>query len=309
MPELTGQVAVVTGANSGIGYETALALAEHGAHVIMACRNLGKGRAARDKIARQVYGASLDVIELDLSRLDSVRQFAAQVNTAHSALHLLVNNAGVMAIPRQLTEDGFEMQFAVNHLAHFALTGLLLDALLAAPQARVVTVSSLMHSSGAFSFDDLNLQRGYDAYAAYSRSKLANLLFAYELQRRLSASAASVLSVACHPGFSATSLFNAGAKSLATMLMSLSSMIGSVLFGHSAAKGALPTLYATTAPDVQGGDYIGPTGLMEFRGAPGRVQSNALSHDPVLARHLWDVSAAMTGVTYPQLVTLPIPRP
>jgi NAD(P)-dependent dehydrogenase (short-subunit alcohol dehydrogenase family) len=305
MPELTGQVAVVTGANSGIGYETALALAEHGAHVVMACRNVGKGCDARDKIARQVYGASLDVVALDLSSLESVRAFAAEVNAAHPTLNLLINNAGVMAIPRQLTKDGFEMQFGVNHMAHFALTGLLLDALLAVPQARVVTVSSLMHDGGTFNFDDLDMERGYEPYASYRRSKLANLLFAYELQRRLTASGASALSVACHPGFSATNLFSAGAKSLSTALMAIPTMIGSLLFGQSAAGGALPTLYAATAPDVQGGDYIGPTGPMEFRGAPGQVQSNSRSHDPLLAQRLWDVSAELTGVTYSQLASVP----
>lgn len=294
----TGRVVIVTGANSGIGYEAALALAAHGARVVLACRNVDKGRKALERIGREVRDAELDLIQLDLSSLAAVQQFADAIHRRYDRLDLLINNAGLMAIPQRQTEDGFEMQFGVNHLAHFALTGRLLDLLLSTPGSRVVTVSSRLHENGQIDFDDLQHEHSYSPYGAYGQSKLANLLFAYELQRRLEAAGASTLSVAAHPGYAATNLQSAGPEMSGSWLQGMVMTVANALFAQSAAMGALPTLYAATADDVNGCDYIGPTGLGGMRGAPGKVASNRLSHDVALAQRLWAVSEQLTGVTY-----------
>jgi NAD(P)-dependent dehydrogenase (short-subunit alcohol dehydrogenase family) len=301
MPAQTGKTFVITGANSGIGYEAALELARKGAHVVLACRDQGKGRGAVDAIEAKHRAASVSLMELDLADLKSIRRFADAVRDAHPALHGLLNNAGVMAIPYRRTADGFEMQFGTNHLGHFALTGLLLDRLLATPGARVVTVSSNAHKFGAMRWDDLQWERGYRKWFAYSQSKLANLLFANELQRRLSAAKAGPISVACHPGYAATNLQGAGPRmqgsSIAAAVMELANRV----FAQNAAMGALPTLYAATAADVRGGDYIGPDGLGEQWGHPKKVRSIARAHDAEAQRRLWEASERLTGVRYEAL--------
>lgn len=301
IPAQAGKTFVITGANSGIGYEAALELARKGAHVVLACRDQGKGRVAVDAIKAKHPSASVSLLELDLADLKSIRRFADAVRGAHPALHGLLNNAGVMAIPYRRTADGFEMQFGTNHLGHFALTGLLLDRLLATSGARVVTVSSNAHKFGAMRWDDLQWERGYRKWFAYSQSKLANLLFANELQRRLAAAKAGPISVACHPGYAATNLQGAGPRMQGSSIAGAVMELANRVFAQNSAMGALPTLYAATAPDVRGGDYIGPDGLGEQWGHPKKVQSNARSNDAESQRRLWETSERLTGVRYEAL--------
>lgn len=281
VPDQGGKVAVVTGANTGLGYETARELARRGAHVVLACRNLEKAERAVTALRAEQPAARVEVAALDLADLASVRSFAADL--PHDRVHLLVNNAGIMAVPRALTADGFESQFGINHLGHFALTGLLLPRL--AEGARVVTVSSLGHRAGRIAFDDLMGERRYWRWTAYFQSKLANLLFTYELQRR----DLGVVAVAAHPGGSATEL----GKDTPVQRVLFSATAGLM---QPAAIGALPTLRAATAPDVQGGDYYGPGGLGEARGFPVKVSSSRAARDAETARRLWDVSVELTGV-------------
>ncbi|OBJ03030.1 short-chain dehydrogenase [Mycobacterium alsense] len=295
-----GRVAVVTGANTGIGYHTAAVLAYRGAHVVLAVRNLDKGNAALSRIvAAGGHGArKVDVTlqALDLSSLDSVRTAADALRAAYPRIDLLINNAGVMWTPKQLTADGFEMQFGTNHLGHFALTGLLLDRMLGVDGSRVVTVSSLGHRlRAAIHFDDLQWERRYDRVGAYGQSKLANLLFTYELQRRLAARPeAKTIAVAAHPGGSNTEL----TRHLPAIVRPGAVVLGPVLF-QTAAMGALPTLRAATDPTVEGGQYYGPRGFAEQRGHPKLVRSSAQSHDEELQRRLWAVSEELTGVRFP----------
>jgi NAD(P)-dependent dehydrogenase (short-subunit alcohol dehydrogenase family) len=289
MPEQSGKVAIVTGANSGIGYEEARALAAKGAQVVMACRNQEKGAAAFQQICEEHPDAMVDLMQLDLADLTSVRQFADRFTSRYDRLNILINNAGVMAVPElRRTADGFEMQFGTNHLGHFALTGLLLDTLMRTPNARVVTVSSNAHRMGRMKFDNLNAERSYSRWLAYGESKVANLLFTYELQRRLEAAGADVIAVAAHPGWTATNL--QGDARLIRFF--------NPLFGMQPEQGALPTLYAATAPDVKGGSYYGPDGRNERRGYPTRLESNRLSHDQAVAKRLWEVSENLTGIVY-----------
>ena len=301
IPAQAGKTFVVTGANSGIGYEAALELARKGATVVLACRDQGKGRAAVDAIKSAHRSASVALMALDLSDLKSIGRFAEAVRSAHPELHGLLNNAGVMAIPYRRTADGFEMQFGTNHLGHFALTGLLLDRLLATPGARVVTVSSNAHKFGAMRWDDLQWERGYRKWFAYSQSKLANLLFANELQRRLTAAKAAPISVACHPGYAATNLQGAGPRMQGSSIVGAVMELANRVFAQNAAMGALPTLYAATAPDVRGGDYVGPDGLGEQWGHPKKVSSNARAKDAESQRRLWETSERLTGVRYEAL--------
>ncbi|SEO21027.1 NAD(P)-dependent dehydrogenase, short-chain alcohol dehydrogenase family [Halorientalis persicus] len=299
MPNQSGRTAVVTGANSGLGFEATKALAQKGAHVVMACRSLDRARSARDEIRDAVDGASLEVMELDLGDLGSVRSFAERFRAEQSALHMLCNNAGVMAIPRRETADGFEMQFGVNHLGHFALTGLLLDQLEQTPgETRVVTQSSGVHERGDIGFDDLQSESEYDKWGAYAQSKLANLLFAYELDRRFRAANASVTSVGCHPGYAATNLQRRGPEMEGSTLRLWLMKIANRVVAQSPAQGALPLLYAATAPDVDGGDYIGPGGFMGMRGAPEKQRSSDRSYDTDRARRLWEISQELTGVSF-----------
>jgi NAD(P)-dependent dehydrogenase (short-subunit alcohol dehydrogenase family) len=298
MPELSGQTIIVTGGNSGIGYEAALQFARKNAHVILGCRSVEKGNAAASQIVASHPGAMVEVMELDLSSLDSVRNFARTFHDSHRALNALVNNAGVMAIPYRRTDDGFEMQFGTNHLGHFALTGLLLDALLGCAGARVVNVSSGAHRMGRIRFDDLQSQNGYYKWLAYGQSKLANLLFTFELQRRADAAGAKLLAVACHPGYAATNLQGAGPRMLGSSGMESFWKMMNSTFAQTGARGALPTLYATTSPDVAGGDYIGPDGFAEMWGNPTKVKCSTAAKDAAVAAQLWEVSEQLTKVHF-----------
>lgn len=287
IPDQRGRVAIVTGGNTGLGFETARLLASHGATVVLAVRDVEKGRQA----ARRMQG-DLRVQELDLTSLRSVRAAAADLRAAYGRIDLLINNAGVMYTPLQRTADGFEMQFGTNHLGHFALTGLLLDRLLPAQGSRIVTVSSTGHRiRAAIHFDDLQWERTYDRAAAYGQSKLANLMFTYELQRRL-APYGTTLSVAAHPGISNTELTRNIPEAFRTPVKWVSR------FAQKPEVGALPTLRAATDPEVLGGQYYGPDGWMEIRGNPKVVSSSSASHDAALQRRLWEVSEALTGVKF-----------
>lgn len=301
IPDLSGKTFVVTGANSGIGYEAARALAAKHGSVVLACRSLEKGQTALDAIRKVAPDARLELGRLDLGDLESVRAFAEKFSREHRRLDVLVNNAGIMAIPRRTTRDGFEMQIGTNHLGHFALTGLLLTRLVESAPARVVTVSSMAHTMGKFralDAEDLRLEQGYAKWGAYGRSKLANLLFAYELERRLEARFPEVISVACHPGYAATNLQAVGPEMSGSALGKTFMAVGNSLFAQSAASGALPTLYAATATDVRGGDFVGPGGMFHIAGEPKKQRSNRLSHDLDAARKLWATSAKLTQVDY-----------
>jgi NAD(P)-dependent dehydrogenase (short-subunit alcohol dehydrogenase family) len=295
VPDQSGRVAVVTGANTGIGYEAAEVLARRGARVVVAVRNLNKGKEAQRRLQRAAPNADIVLQELDLSSLASVRAAAEALRTDFPRIDLLINNAGVMYPPKQVTDDGFELQFGTNHLGHFALTGLLLDTLLPVEGSRVVVVASIAHTMQAdIHFDDLQWERSYNRVAAYGQSKLANLMFTYELQRRLAARSAPTITVAAHPGISNTELTRhvpgaglPGAKKL----------IG--LVTNSPQVGSLATLRAATDPAVQGGQYYGPSGFRELMGHPVLVDSNARSHDVGIQQRLWAVSEELTGVTYP----------
>jgi len=296
IPDQKGKVVIVTGGNSGIGYEAALALSGRNADVILAVRSADKGEEAASQI-RQLYPqAQIAVMALNLADLKSVRAFAESFLASHDRLDILINNAGVMALPARKTVDGFEMQFGTNHLGHFALTGLLLPALKKTPGARIVTVSSGVHVSGDIHFDDLQWEKKYDRWGAYAQSKLANLLFAYELQRRFAGTGINAISVSCHPGYAATNLQYAGPQMEGSAFALWLSRTGNALFAQKQDMGALPTLFAAVAAEVNGCDYIGPAGGM--RGYPQKVKSNNKSYDEALAKRLWTVSEKLTGVVY-----------
>ncbi|HUE25340.1 MAG TPA: oxidoreductase [Solirubrobacteraceae bacterium] len=293
VPDQSGRLAVVTGANSGLGLATATGLARARAKVVLACRDEVKGAAAGGRICSAVPAADVHVARLDLGDLGSVRSFAE--NLGFDRVDLLINNAGVMAPPRTLTKDGFESQFGTNHLGHFALTGLLLPRLQAAPEPRVVTVSSTLHRRGKIDFDDLQGERRYNPWDAYGQSKLANLMFCFELQRRAVAAGSPLTSMAAHPGYAATNLQSAVPHPFyARVFMAL----GNRLLAQSAEMGALPTLYAATVPDLPGGSYIGPDGRGEQRGYPRIVTAAGKAYDEDSWRRLWEVSEALTGVHY-----------
>ncbi|MFG2298686.1 oxidoreductase [Streptomyces sp. NPDC048603] len=297
MPDQTGRIAVVTGANSGIGLVTAGELARHGAQVVLACRSAERGRAAEALIRRRLPAAEVDFMPLDLADLGSVRTFAAAYAERHGdRLDLLVNNAGVMALPYGRTADGFETQFGVNHLGHFALTGLLLPRLLAAPSARVVSVSSSFHAIADLDHSDLNSERHYRRWVAYGRSKTANLLFVHELARRLAATGSGMVAASAHPGYAATNLQTAGPRQegrrSAERIMELANRI----VAQPASAGALPTLYAATAPGVRPDEFIGPR--FGWRGAPVRSRRARWTLDDVSAARLWEASERLTGVAY-----------
>ncbi|MEZ0494590.1 SDR family NAD(P)-dependent oxidoreductase [Kineococcus sp. TBRC 1896] len=290
VPDQHGRVAVVTGANTGLGFETAKVLAARGATVVLAVRDVEKGSAAAARMPGEV-----SVQRLDLSSLASVREAAEAVRAAHPRVDLLVNNAGVMYTQKKTTQDGFELQFGTNHLGHFAFTGLLLDALLPVDGSRVVTVSSLAHRiRAAIHFDDLQWERSYSRVGAYGQSKLANLLFTYELQRRLAARGAGTIAVAAHPGVSNTEL----ARNSPALVRTAMDRLGGLLT-QPADKGALPTLRAATDPAVLGGQYFGPGGPGESRGLPRQVASSPQSHDLGVRQRLWAVSEELTGVRFP----------
>jgi len=296
---MDGETVVVTGANSGLGYEGAKAFADAGAVVAMACRSAERAEQAATDIRRTVRGGSLNVHVCDLADLDSVAAFGEEVNETYDGIDVLCNNAGVMAIPRQETADGFEMQLGVNHLGHFALTGHLLPALRASEgESRVVTQSSQAHTAGEMDFSDLQSEREYGKWSAYGRSKLANLLFAYELQRRLAEAGDDVVSVACHPGYADTDLQFRGPREMGSSVRMGVMKVANALLGQSAERGALPMLFAATSEEVTGGEYVGPSGFMDMRGSPEFQQSNAASRDEGDAERLWTVSEELTGVEY-----------
>ncbi len=293
IPDQDGKLAIVTGANSGLGRVTALELARHGAEVVVASRSAEKGEATAKEIAEAVGGPKPAVEQLDLGSLDSVRRFAGAFSDRR--VDLLVNNAGVMMTPRRTTDDGFELQLGTNHLGHFALTGLLLGSLQRAEAARIVTLSSNEHKGGRIDFDDLQLERDYTPRGSYKRSKLANAVFAIELDRRLRAAQSPAISVFAHPGYSATNLQSTGPTGALKAVLAVSNRV----FAQSAERGALPTLYAATAPGVEGGQYFGPDGAGEMRGSPKKVEAIPEAYDPAIGERLWQASEELTGVRYP----------
>lgn len=294
IPDQSGRTVLVTGGNSGLGFHTCRLLAAKGARVLLASRSSQRGDQARADIFRDIPDARLDVISLDLADLDSVRRCAANLRTDLERLDILVNNAGVMAIPRQETAQGFERQLGVNHLGHFALTGALLPLLLETPASRIVNVSSMAHRSGRMKFSDLHGQQRYNPFGAYSQSKLANLLFTFELQRRLESKRAGTICVSAHPGFAATNLQYAAAKEKGSAIELILMRTLNAILSQSAEQGALPQLFAATAPDVSGGDYIGPDGWMQMRGFPKRHRAKETAYDQRAAQELWCLSAEMT---------------
>jgi len=295
LPDLSEKVAVVTGATGGIGGPLARELARAGATVVIAARDAGRGAAAAQAVRTAVPGANVEVEALDLASLDSIRAFADRFTEAHDGTDILVNCAGVMATARATTVDGFEMQFGVNHLGHFALTGLLMPGMKDRAGARVATVSSLNHKWGRIYFDDLQQERSYKRWRGYNQSKLADLLFAFELDRRLRAAHAAAASVAAHPGYTDTMLQRRMQDGLERRVL----LVTNRLFGQSPDMGALPVLYAAAAADVPGGTYIGPGGAGKARGYPAIAAASAAARDPALAARLWDVSEELTGVSFP----------
>jgi NAD(P)-dependent dehydrogenase (short-subunit alcohol dehydrogenase family) len=294
IPNQQGRTAIVTGGNSGLGRIVARELAGHGARVIIASRDNTKGAAAAAAITAAFPSSTVEADRVDLANLGSIRAFADRIRSGHEHVDLLINNAGVMAAPYQRTADGFEIQFGTNHLGHFALTGLLLRLLKGRRDARVVTISSNNHKGGRMQFDDLQGEHHYSRWGAYAQSKLANLIFAFELDRRLRASGWPLISVAAHPGYAATNLQLSGPPLRERLAMRVSNR----LFAQSAEMGALPLLYAATAPDLEGGSYVGPDGRGEMRGHPTLVQASTRAHDEEAARRLWGASEQLTGVRY-----------
>ena len=292
IPDQSGRLALVTGANSGLGLETARALAARGARVLLACRDPERGEQARQALA-PIASAGIEVLAMDLADLASVARAAEQVATSHGQLDLLINNAGVMAPPRQLSRQGYELQFAVNHLGHFALTQALLPLLKARAGARVVHVSSGAHYFGRIAFDDLQGERRYDAWAAYAQSKLANVMTALELQQQLEASGSAVLSVAAHPGLARTNLQPTSVAARGSRMEGLAYRWMDPLF-QSAAMGALPQLYAATASGVRGGEFFGPGGLANLKGYPARCRLAASTRDAAQRQRLWLLSQELS---------------
>ncbi len=289
IPNQTGRIAIVTGSNSGTGFEAAKALARKGANVIMACRNLEKAEIAKNEILSDYPDVTLEIIQLDLSDLSSVRKFVDKFNEKYDKLNLLVNNAGVMMLPKkEVSPDGFEMQLGTNHFGHFALTGLLLDKMVSTESSRVVNMSSTAHLFGTIDFDDLNWEKSYNKTAAYGRSKLANLLFTYELNRKLQAAGKQTISTAAHPGWTATNL-----QRHVGFLKFMNNIIA-----MKPPKGTLSILRAATDPEVKGGEYYGPTKLMGNRGYPEKVKSSKKSHNLEDAKKLWEISEELTGIKF-----------
>ena len=298
IPGQDGIVAVVTGANSGLGFVTARELGAAGARVTIACRDEAKGREAVNELRRLEPEGSFELILLDLSSLASVAQTCAELRESLDRVDLLVNNAGVMIPPYRLSEDGYELQLATNHLGHFALTAQLAELLAASPLPRVVTVSSAVHRSGSINFQDINSEKRYRRYEAYAQSKLANLLFTYELQRRATDAGWEMLSLASHPGYSATNLQFSGLGMDEQPILLRLTGVANALLAQDAESGALPTLYAATSPDVPPGAFVGPDGPFEMRGSPKLVEPAAAARDEIAARRLWELSEELTGTAF-----------
>jgi NAD(P)-dependent dehydrogenase (short-subunit alcohol dehydrogenase family) len=297
MDYLGGQTVIVTGANSGLGFSATKILAENGAKVVMACRSMDKAKDAKEEIIEEIDGADLEVMDLDLSSLESVESFAEQFREECDSLDILCNNAGLMALPRRETGDGFEMQLGVNHLGHFALTAHLMDIVVDS-SGRIVNQSSMAHEDGEIDFDDLMGEEDYSKWGAYGQSKLANLLFTYELDRRLKEKDIDVESVGCHPGVSDTNLFKIGPKMEHSKLKLYLGKIFSKIWGQSPDKGCLPMVYAATSEEIEGGEYIGPDGFKTMRGYPEKQESSKASHNEEDAKKLWERSEELTGTEF-----------
>ncbi|WP_437487038.1 oxidoreductase [Sorangium sp. So ce1014] len=295
IPSQAGRIAVITGGNTGIGLETARALAERGATVVLACRDRGRAGAAVEQIKARVPGATVRAVRLDLGSLASVREAADELRATYDRIDLLINNAGVLSFKREVTADGFELQLGVNHLGHFALTGLVLDRMREVPGSRVVTVSSVAHRRAEISFDDLQSERAFRGFSAYGQSKLANLLFTYELQRRLAAAGAKTIALGAHPGGSRTEI----ARSAPGWFRGVSQLGSWLRLGQSASMGALASVRAAVDPGAKGGEYYGPIGSFGMTGFPVPHASSARSYDEGAQRRLWEESERLTGVRYP----------
>jgi NAD(P)-dependent dehydrogenase (short-subunit alcohol dehydrogenase family) len=292
MPDMTGETVVVTGANSGLGFEAAKGFARKNAEVVMACRNTERAQDAKEDIETEVEDARLEVIQLDLASLESVDEFVEEFKQEHSRLDVLCNNAGVMAIPYSETEDGFEKQIGVNHLGHFALTAGLTDTLQETENSRIVLQSSGLHRNADLEVENLMQERSYDKWRQYANSKLANLLFSYELDRRLEDDTSAL---ACHPGYADTHLQIVGPEKEGSRAKKIGAKITNKIVAQSASMGALPMMYAATSEDVESGDFIGPAGIMQMRGYPEKQESSEASHDRDLAKRLWERSEELTG--------------
>jgi NAD(P)-dependent dehydrogenase (short-subunit alcohol dehydrogenase family) len=297
IPDQSGRTAVITGANSGIGYEAARALAQHGAHVVLACRSRSKAEDAARRIEATKPSGAVTLVDCDLADFESVKAAVALIAATHDRVDLLINNAGVMALPNMKTAQGHEMQFGTNHLGHFLLTGLLIDRVITAPDSRIVTVASQAHRFGKIKLDDLNGEKKYSAWGAYGQSKLANILFTLELQRRLSAAGLSTKAVTAHPGWSRTNLGTIPDGRLAAMVSKVRPVAERAM-AQPATGGALPTLRAATDPSVRGGDYYGPDGFNQMKGSPVLVTSNDRGRDADMAAKLWTASEQLTGVSF-----------
>ncbi|GAA4006295.1 oxidoreductase [Allokutzneria multivorans] len=295
IPDQSGRTILITGANSGLGLASATALASHGARVLLACRSPERGTSALAQVSEVATGELPELVQLDLADLSSVRKASEEIRElTGDRLHVLMNNAGVMGPPLRRTADGFESQIGTNHFGHAALTWLLMPAI----TERVVTLSSIGHRRGGLRVDDLNFElRRYSPVTGYGQSKLANLLFAFELNRRLAKAGSEVLSVAAHPGFTKSELSNNMARARGSKVLERGADLVNQVISQDTVTGALPQLYAATMPDVRGGEYFGPGGVFELFGSPGRARASADARDQVLARRLWVVTAELTGVT------------
>ena len=301
IPDLHGKVAIVTGANSGLGYFTTQELARRGAVIVMACRNQQKAKAAMILIHKEVPKARLHFIKLDLASLKSIKSFAKEFKQAFEQLDILCNNAGIMAIPYSKTADGFEMQFGTNHLGHFALTALLIDVLMKTPKSRIVNVSSIAHHFGKMNFEDLNSEKSYAKWAAYGQSKLANILFTLELQKRLTEVGSKTLCIASHPGYASTNLQSVGPKMENSKIGEKFNAWANKMFAQSAEMGALPTLYAATHSPILGGNLYGPNKFWNSRGYPVLNQIAKQGRKPADGKQLWKMSEEMTKIKFPDL--------
>lgn len=293
IPSQAGRIAIVTGANAGLGFETAKVLASKSMKVILACRNIAKAEKAKNDILKAHPSADLDILQIDLSSLQSVRKFLKAYKAKYSQLDLLINNAGVMMPPYSKTEDGFELQMGANYFGHFLLTGLLLETIVKTPNSRIVSLSSLAHIKGRIQFDDLHWEKQYERMPAYRQSKVACLIFAFELQRRLEQAGYETISVAAHPGVTATEL----GRHFPELLYKILTPVVNA-FTHKPKDGALPTLMAALDQDVKGGDYYGPLGFRNMSGAPGKAKFTSYSNDAQIGKQLWQISESLTKIEY-----------